>query len=325
MEGLSLAIKRAMTMKGQKLERDDFKILFTLIMEGLSLAIKRAMTMKRQKLERDDFKMTYFAFWLTMWFLWLNEKFQVSPLIWRGVQQEETHAMAQMLGCKPDKFPSIFLRIPIGKNMSRCRFWDPLIENFKRNCLHGSARALWVKVINNIHGRNGNLKNLESIKILGNIWKRFILNKGYSTMWIRKKIISRTRITKLPNAERLSVRDILKDFGVNFQDAMCPCCERESETARHIFLKCDLAIAMWIESSQKSHLLRNISKVAILVMLKAIWDYRNDKDLFQNKTKSPHSSFIFFIVDYVVLNLLQWIENAKEKTRHSRMQRKCNK
>ncbi|KAJ0548185.1 putative RNA-directed DNA polymerase [Helianthus annuus] len=59
-----------------------------------------------------------------------------------GVDEAEIIRMAGILKCKVGSFPFIYLGIPIGANMKRVKFWQPVIEKFNRKLSSWKAKNL---------------------------------------------------------------------------------------------------------------------------------------------------------------------------------------
>lgn len=52
-----------------------------------------------------------------------------------SVPFEKVEQYAYLVGCKADKFPSTYLGLPIGQNMSRLIGWKEINEKFTKNFL----------------------------------------------------------------------------------------------------------------------------------------------------------------------------------------------
>ena len=90
----------------------------------------------------------------------LTVNMEKSHLFGIGIQEEELAAMAQIIGCRCDKIPTVFLGIPIGKNMKRLNAWDPLIDKFRNKLSNWKRNTLCIggrhTIVTNILGNMGN-------------------------------------------------------------------------------------------------------------------------------------------------------------------------
>lgn len=62
----------------------------------------------------------------------LKVNFSKSKLFGIGVSISEVDFLASHLGCQASSFPSMYLGLPIGANMSRCSSWTPIVEKFQK-------------------------------------------------------------------------------------------------------------------------------------------------------------------------------------------------
>ncbi|GJT85273.1 RNA-directed DNA polymerase, eukaryota [Tanacetum coccineum] len=60
------------------------------------------------------------------------------------VSDEETSAMANVIGCGASKLPLKYLGVPVGCNMARCANWDVIINKFSSKLSHWKARMISV-------------------------------------------------------------------------------------------------------------------------------------------------------------------------------------
>ena len=86
----------------------------------------------------------------------LQVNFQKSSLFGIGLDTDSVLSMANLLGCKADKLPAIFLGIPIGSNMGRIEKWRPIAEKFRKKMSTWKARTLSIggrhTIVSNILG-----------------------------------------------------------------------------------------------------------------------------------------------------------------------------
>ena len=54
-----------------------------------------------------------------------------SNLFGVGVPFGEVDLMARIVGCRPDKFPFVYLGLPVGENMARLKGWEKLVDKFR--------------------------------------------------------------------------------------------------------------------------------------------------------------------------------------------------
>ena len=50
--------------------------------------------------------------------------------------------LSRVVGCGANKFPFIYLGLPVGENMSRIKSWDRLIAKFKKKMAPWKVQAL---------------------------------------------------------------------------------------------------------------------------------------------------------------------------------------
>ena len=139
--------------------------LFTLIMEGLSLAVNKAVntgSFKDLKIGKDNVSISHlffadYAVFIGEWSLdnalsiigilmcfkkasGLQVNYGKSSLYGIGMDTDSVRSLANLLGCKAEKFPAIFLGIPIGCNMKRVEKWNLWLRNFVRNYQIGKRK-----------------------------------------------------------------------------------------------------------------------------------------------------------------------------------------
>lgn len=130
--------------------------LFVLAMEGLTVSLKEACSQFifngislseegpgiSHLMYADD--VTFVGEWSESNFLNLNRilrcffiasglkvNLSKSKVFGVGVEHEELSRLAGILNCEPAAFPSTFLGLPIGANMSLCRNWKTVIDKFQ--------------------------------------------------------------------------------------------------------------------------------------------------------------------------------------------------
>ncbi|KAF5797593.1 putative RNA-directed DNA polymerase [Helianthus annuus] len=72
----------------------------------------------------------------------LKVNFQKSKLYGFGVGEEEKLRLANVLKCEVGKLPFSYLGIPIGANMKRAKYWDPVIKKFSAKLSKWKAKFL---------------------------------------------------------------------------------------------------------------------------------------------------------------------------------------
>ncbi|KAL4573100.1 hypothetical protein LXL04_019893 [Taraxacum kok-saghyz] len=110
--------------------------LFILVMEGLHVAMKDAMA-------AGFFKPTC-----------LSLNLAKSNLYGVGVGSQEVEVLARIVGCRADKFPFVYLGLPVGENMARVKGWKRLEEKFTKRLSRGKVSVL------SIGGRSVLLKSV---------------------------------------------------------------------------------------------------------------------------------------------------------------------
>nr|GFB03631.1 reverse transcriptase domain, reverse transcriptase zinc-binding domain protein [Tanacetum cinerariifolium] len=68
--------------------------------------------------------------------------FNKSKLFRIGISSVDLHSLASFIGCLASQFPSTYLELPIGANMSRCFNWNPLVERFHKRISKWKSKAL---------------------------------------------------------------------------------------------------------------------------------------------------------------------------------------
>ena len=146
-------------MMNQGLRQGDpiSPLLFTLVMEGLSLALNKAVeagAFKDLKVGKNNVSISHLFFaddavFIGDWELdnalsmigilmcfkkasGLQVNYQKSRLFGVGIENEVVLNMANLLGCRAEKLPTVFLGIPIGENMKRTEKWQPIVEKFHK-------------------------------------------------------------------------------------------------------------------------------------------------------------------------------------------------
>ncbi|GJT78452.1 hypothetical protein Tco_1045177 [Tanacetum coccineum] len=61
-----------------------------------------------------------------------------------GVSDDEVSSMASVIGCEAAKFPFKYLGVPVGCNMSRCSYWNDILQKFVTKLSAWKARMLSV-------------------------------------------------------------------------------------------------------------------------------------------------------------------------------------
>ncbi|KAK9048582.1 hypothetical protein SSX86_032453 [Deinandra increscens subsp. villosa] len=151
--------------------------LFILVMEGLHVLIEDACDNGMfSGIHLDSLKLSHFfyaddAIFLGKWsksniknILLILDVFRLASglsinidkcsLFGVGVDEEQIKSFASMLGCKPGRFPFIYLGLPVGANMSRIGNWDAImlkvkrrLSSWKRNLLSIGGRATLVSSV----------------------------------------------------------------------------------------------------------------------------------------------------------------------------------
>ena len=82
--------------------------------------------------------------------------YEKSSLFGIGVETDSVLSMANLLGCKAEKLPTLFLGIPIGCNMSRIEKWDTIADKFMKKMSKWKAKTLSIggrlTIVSNIMG-----------------------------------------------------------------------------------------------------------------------------------------------------------------------------
>ena len=141
-------------------------------MEGLSLAVNKAVeigSFKDLKVGKDNVSISHLFFaddavFIGEWCLdnalcmigilmcfasGLQVNYGKSSLFGIGMDTESVISLANLLGCKAEKLPAIFLGIPIGCNMNRVEKWDPIVEKFRKKLSDWKAKTLYWWKTNN--------------------------------------------------------------------------------------------------------------------------------------------------------------------------------
>ncbi|GJY71446.1 hypothetical protein Tco_0475149 [Tanacetum coccineum] len=75
-----------------------------------------------------------------------------------GVSDDEVSSMASVIGCEAAKFPFKYLGVPVGCNMSRCSYWNDILQKFVTKLSAWKARMLSVggrlSLIKSVLGKN---------------------------------------------------------------------------------------------------------------------------------------------------------------------------
>ena len=83
-----------------------------------------------------------------------------SSLYGIGVEASAVDAVADIIGCKAETIPATFLGLPVGRNMSSCLNWKPIIEKLEKKLSNWKARTMSVggrhTLVNNVLGNLGN-------------------------------------------------------------------------------------------------------------------------------------------------------------------------
>ena len=58
------------------------------------------------------------------------------------MDSDSVTSLANLLGCKAEKLPAIFLGIPIGSNMNRVESWGQIAEKFRKKLSNWKAKTL---------------------------------------------------------------------------------------------------------------------------------------------------------------------------------------
>ena len=86
----------------------------------------------------------------------LQVNYQKSRVFGIGADSVSVGNMANLLGCKADKLPTMFLGIPIGSHMKRAENWQPIIEKFRKKLSIWKAKTLSIggrlTIVSNILG-----------------------------------------------------------------------------------------------------------------------------------------------------------------------------
>ncbi|GJT73600.1 hypothetical protein Tco_1032886 [Tanacetum coccineum] len=61
-----------------------------------------------------------------------------------GVSDDEVSSMASVIGCEAVKFPFKYLGVPVECNMSRCSYWNDILQKFATKLSAWKARMLSV-------------------------------------------------------------------------------------------------------------------------------------------------------------------------------------
>lgn len=159
--------------------------LFTLVMEGLNEAVKKAMISNTYcGINVGDLNVPlshlffaddsiFFGKWsvenilnlVRILFCFqkaagLRVNLEKSSLFGIGQTREAVESMALIIGCKAEKFPAIFLGLPIGVNMGLARPWRNLIAKFRSKLSNWKVKTLSIggrhTIICNILGSLGN-------------------------------------------------------------------------------------------------------------------------------------------------------------------------
>nr|GEV11902.1 hypothetical protein [Tanacetum cinerariifolium] len=104
----------------------------------------------------------------------LKVNFNKSKLFGIGISSVDSHSLASFIGCLASQFPSTYLGLPIGANMSRCFNWNPLVERFHKRLSKWKSKALFI---------GGRLTLIKSI--LGSLGVYY-----FSTFMAPKKVIN---------------------------------------------------------------------------------------------------------------------------------------
>ncbi|XP_076894529.1 uncharacterized protein LOC143546842 [Bidens hawaiensis] len=59
-----------------------------------------------------------------------------------GLEQREVVSFPNIIGCKPDNLPFLYLGLPVGAKMGSIRSWDFLVEKFKSKLSKWKANLL---------------------------------------------------------------------------------------------------------------------------------------------------------------------------------------
>ncbi|XP_076924839.1 uncharacterized protein LOC143587427 [Bidens hawaiensis] len=65
-----------------------------------------------------------------------------SNLFGVGVAQREIRFFADIVGCKPEKFPFTYLGIPVGAKMGNIQSWNGIIDKFNKKLSKWKAKLL---------------------------------------------------------------------------------------------------------------------------------------------------------------------------------------
>jgi hypothetical protein len=69
----------------------------------------------------------------------LKVNFYKSSIVGVGIEDHICNFTAQILRCKQEQLPFIYLGLPIGANLGRTTMWNPIVRNISCRLAHGKA------------------------------------------------------------------------------------------------------------------------------------------------------------------------------------------
>ncbi|GJW03796.1 reverse transcriptase domain, reverse transcriptase zinc-binding domain protein [Tanacetum coccineum] len=266
----------------------------------------------------------------------LRVNFNKSKLYGIGVNEMELADMARRMGCGVREFPFMYLRLPIGENMSRLNAWNPVVEKFKKRLADWKAKTMsfggrltLVKLVLGVLGDGRDIRfwvdrwvdnrrlcdafprlyHLDRRKEGSVMDKRTWVNDVWDRWrWMQAedgefkvKELSRLIEEKILQAEsRLPVHVELDRRGIDLDSVLCPCCNSVVESCAHSLVTCDLAMSVWEKETAFSIVMRGWASV-VWFLLVSVCDW-----LFYVVSSGVWKKVLpaFFVVDVVCYDVV---------------------